>query len=220
MTDSYNTPEFQDPQTKHVLKSINSTDKEKESKFPNYSKLYEDGLNHFNSTQFLIELNSSGDHCGHDIWIESDPIPVKGINYPSYFKPYRPIFSNEDFKALNAVYSFMPDNTKEFWEQIVFPKNKDNPLSQYSDRLNAMNKIKNRYTISDTFKYKHTHDRSDKGVFGKNSTHPKTWIPAKEWFQDNIRELTFDDIFCLLPPAERNIFKLWLGKIFAQVKTY
>lgn len=220
MTDSFNTKENNDSQMSNIAYEINGKSKEKlkeklkSQKTNAFAGYYEKGIEHFKKYNFLIELERSGDHCGHNIWILSKPIPIKGINYPEDFWVYRPIYDNEDFKFLQSAYnSIENEDIKEFWEPIVFPKTRDNNLSLYADRLNQMKKVKDKYSISEEFYDYHTHDPSPNGVFGKLANGAKTWVPSMEWFQDNLKELTFDEIFVLLPKAERDIFKLWLGRV-------
>lgn len=228
MTDAYNVAELKDPQSKNMTEQlvcrIESDSKKKDKGgeiFSNFSTLYDKGLNHFQNNDIFLELDNYGEHCYHNIWIKSEPIPIKGINYPKDFFVYRPLWNNEDFQNLFYVYNKIQDeDLKEFWTPLVFPKGRENNLSLYSERLASMKKIKDKYSIAETFNDLHTHDPSSKGIFGKQAVLPKTWVPSMDWFDDNIKSLSFDDIFVLLPQAERNILKLWLGKIFAQVKTY
>jgi len=220
MTDSHNTGKNKDPQMANLQyeicdKSVSKLkEKEKSNNASALAGYYEKGINHFKKYNLLIELEKSGDHCGHNIWILSKPIPIKGINYPNDYWVYRPIYDNEDFKVLQSAYNSIEDvNVKDFWEPIVFPRTRDNNLSLYAERLNQMKKVKDKYSISEVFYDYHTHDPSEKGIFGKLAHGAKTWVPSLDWFDDNLKELTFDEIFTLLPQAERNILKLWLGRV-------
>lgn len=215
MSDEYNTREKKDRQSRNATGPTvptNGNNGTNTTKRVDIASMYERGIDYFAHRDVLIELNRSGDHCGHDIWVKSAPIAIPGINYPSYFLPYRPLYTNEDYKLLQSLFNCMPDDLKEFWHPIVMPKN-PNDLSLYTERLNAMQKIQARYTVANSFRDYHTHAPTDNGVFGKNSISPKTWVPATEWFDSKLKELTFDDIFVLLPPAERQILKLFIGRV-------
>ena len=118
MTDAYNTSVNKDPQMANLQKEITvgtvgTVSKQVNSKekgySDNYAELYNKGIKHFAKHDLLIELNKNGEHCGHDIWIKSEPTPIKGINYPKDFNPFRPLFTNEDFSA-GPDYSSTMDN--------------------------------------------------------------------------------------------------------------
>lgn len=231
MTDEYNTPLSED---KNIISALLTQDaqstvafsaKKNEEEGGNKKKekagaaklaeLYEKGIAHFASRGIIIENCSGGLHCGHNILVKDYARQIKGINYPGWFTPYRHLFSNSDFKQLESAYIGLKEpELLEFWEPLVQPRPGDSMLAQYSHRLNMMKRVESRYTMTDTFFYNQTHDPSENGVFGARAETPRTWIPAKEWFDERLRnEVTFDDIFCIFPEAERNILKLWIGRI-------
>lgn len=222
MTDPYNTTLSEDKNIQDALRTqladtVSEAKRKKKaenSSLETLSELYERGVEHFKSRYILIESKANGMHCGHEIWLKDAPMAINGINYPNWFQPYRPLFSTADFKKLESAYSSLDQACKAFWEPLVWPTGGDNQLKQYSDRLSLMKRAESQYVICDSFHHGLSHDPSENGVFGKRADSPRTWIPAREWFDEKLRnEVTFDDIFSLFPHAEREIFKLWLGRV-------
>lgn len=223
MTDIYNTALSEEKSVQDTLNAQiacfaterKKKKKEQEVEFSSLSTLYEEGIKHFAERYIIIENVFGGLHCNHEIWVKDNPMPIQGINYPSWFTPYRPLFTNEDFKQLEAAHSSLPNALlKEFWEPLIWPKGGESQLTQYANRLNLMNKVSSQYTLTDSFKYFHTHAPSSEGVFKTRAEDPRTWVPAMEWFDKRLAdEVKFDDIFSLFPYAERQIFKLWLGRV-------
>lgn len=212
--DGFNTKEGGDVSTQNALRAQDALPKKKDEELTT-AELYSIGIKIFRDAGIIIKNSFGGPHCSHDVMISSPPIQIKGINYPNWFLPYRPIFTVDDYKCLESVFKTIDNGSvAEFWGPLVFPQVGDSRLNQYAQRLNLMERISSQYKMTDTFEYGHTHDPSSNGVFGKNAHRPISWVPAAEWFDSKIREnLDFDTIFCLFPPAERQIFKLWLGRV-------
>lgn len=240
MTDEFNVAAGQDRQSMASSPNImarllkGDSEKAKKEKKDNSDispKLYRDGYRHFHDNGFLLELG--GEYAGHTIYIKDKPAKFKGITFPEWFRPYRKLRApspqalldsnseKDDFTRLRDVYNSASDGVREFWGPLLNPsEHKDSPFSTYVKILN-MHLNENNYAENEDgdcdgeviFMDRQTHDPSEYGVYGTRAESPLTYVPAMEWFDERLRELTFDDIFILFPPAEREIFKLWLGRL-------
>lgn len=238
MTDPYNTAPFEDRQSKQITNAQELGDKidlslkaRRENTNPNTSnriaggksnkdstnkrtKLYSLGIEHFSNFGIFPVLDRNAPHCGHQIFVTKKPPEVKGVNYDPSFLPKIPIFDQEDFNRVESALSSLPNaDSKEFWQPLVEPKN-DSELFRFVERLISMEKTRNNFSAQTPKRYGLTHDPSNKGVFGKLAENPISWIPAREWFSETIRNnLRFEDVFTIFPQAEIDIIKLWLGRV-------
>lgn len=237
MTDDFNTAPGQDRQSKAaspLIESFFKEEKSKKGKGPDKDippKLYREGYNHFYKNGFLLVLG--GEYAGHTIYIKDKPAKFKGINFPEWFRPYRKLRApspkallenngeKDDFTKLREVFNSATDDIRDFWEPLLNPsERKDSPFSTYVKILN-MHLNEDAYAEDENgdcdgevmYLDRQAFDPSENGVFGTRAESPLTYVPAIEWFDEGLRELTFDDIFIMFPQAEREIFKLWLGRV-------
>jgi hypothetical protein len=221
MSDFFNTVENGDKQSEAALNTAEQSRPQSQQNADDgpvsvsVSAMYKAGLDFFQSRGVILVLEQGGPFVNHNVYIKKLPTPIDGITYPEWFKVMGPIIDPEDLERLDAVYADMPPAINDFWGPLVNPRLANNSeLLSHSEKLLRIERLKANKIIPELLNYGLTHAPSEHGVFGKRAESPNAYIPAKEWFPQKIQnELTFDDVFILFPPAEREIFKLFLGRI-------
>lgn len=181
---------------------------------------YEEGLKAINrsfSRVFIKYDSKTGLYFNHHIYIKDKPEFVHGVKYPSNFEPLRPLNCINDFRILLETVCFMsiPNRSDEecevirsFWYPLCDPSNPEYTgcsLHVFTLKLKLLEKANAQRNRVKPHELHHSFDNDTKS--------PISWVPAKSCFEKEVRELTFDKIFPLFPDNERELFKLWLGRV-------
>ncbi len=222
MSDPYNVPHSEDPQSQKVvtgareqknLRDNSFNEDKKDNPQNNVSALYDEGIKWFRQLGYRVVLSESGDHVHHRILFPKKPPEVKGISYPGRFLPLQDISTIDEYKQIETAQGTMDTELRTFWEPLVRPKAGDTDLKMVSERmlrLKNMERTKNSY---ETLDYNHSFDPLGKIHGGSMVTNPNIWVPAREWFDPKVQKVRFEDVFTIFPKAEQELLKLLLGRV-------
>lgn len=217
MTDPFKTAPFGDKQSKNIHADASMSRVKKEKKkgaaAKRFSSLYQGGVELFKSRNIFLELSEEGSHVLHKVWVPDSPKPVEGITYPHAFRPLREIQTLEDFFLLETVLETAPTDIKDFWQPLVHPKAGDSELLSFSERKLRMLAVQKSRDFYEVLDYKQSFD-PDGSLCNKGFVSaPMKWVPAREWFDEKLHQVKFEDVFTIFPPAERELLKLLIGRI-------
>jgi hypothetical protein len=220
MTDRFSGKTFTDPQSENIRKTAKAMrfskkkDDEEDKKGPtNLSELYNKGAEHLRTFNFHIELCETGDHIKHRILRPCAPQQISGINYPASFQPLQDISTLEDFQRIERAFESAETEVRDFWTPLFRPKPGETDLANFAERLLAMKRIQQNINIHETLDYGHTFD-PDSSLCGYGFVrNPRVWVPAKEWFDEKLHQVTLKDVFTIFPEAEVEMLKLILGRV-------
>lgn len=214
MEDKYKTEAFGDKQSKNILKDASSSRGKAGSRGSyRFSTLYEMGVEIFKNRNILLELTEDGPHVLHKIFIPDEPQRVKGVSYPSAFRPLREIYSIEDFNLLENALEHAPTEVKDFWQPLVFPKAGNSDLLSFSERKLKMQAVKQARDLYEVLDYKQSFDPDGALTGSTPALTPLRWVPDKKWFSKSLHKLRFEDVFTIFPEAECQLLKLLIGRI-------
>ena len=215
MTDRWNVAKGQTPHDKAMSYKAQqpSNDLDLNSDF---AKLYSDGLKILNSNRFTLVRNPLGGHCGHDAYIRTKPLPLRGITYPTWFKTLRLIDSPEDEALLVSSLVRSPTSYSElleFWRPLTLPVSgqKSSKLLGYVERLQRIDENKRKQNEALPFELGIQISNFSESVAKAGGT-PRAYIPPRDWFAPEVQQLTFADVFTLWPEAELRMLQLILGR--------
>lgn len=222
MTDRFSGKAFTDPQSDNIRKTAKARksfaskkdENGDEKKSPsNLSELYNKGVEHLRTFNFHIELCETGDHIKHRILKPAAPTQVLGINYPASFQPLQDISTLEDFQRIERAFESAETEVRDFWTPMFRPKSGETDLGNFAERLLAMKRIQQSINIHETLDYGHTFD-PDGALCGYGFVrNPRVWVPAKEWFDEKLKQVTLNDVFTIFPEAEVEMLKLIIGRV-------
>lgn len=222
MTDRYSGKSFTDPQSDNIRKTAQarafSTEDENGKKGENKastdsSQLYTSGIDHLRKFNFHIELCETGDHIKHRILMPSEPAEVGGITYPASFQPWQDISKLDHFNKVAAAFGSADNEVRDFWTPLFKPKPGETPLANFAERLLTMRRIEENLNIHKTLDYGHTFDPDGELCGFGFVRNPRVWVPAKEWFNKELHNVTLSDVFTIFPEAEVEMLKLILGRV-------
>lgn len=160
-----------------------------------------------------MELCEEGEHVRHRILKPATAPDVGGITYPGSFQPLRDIVGVDEFKRLSASFNTARSEVRDFWKPLYKPDGGDTPLSNFTNRLLAMERLEKSINIHEVRNYDHTFD-PDGSLCGYGFVrNPRVWVPAKEWFDERLYQVKLSDVFTIFPEAELEMLKLLLGRI-------
>jgi hypothetical protein len=220
MTDRFSGKAFTDPQSDNIRRTAKAQrftskkDETNEKKAPtNLSELYNKGVEHLRTFNFHIELCETGDHIKHRILRPASPTQIAGINYPASFQPLQDISTLEDFQRIERAFESAETEVRDFWTPLFRPKGGETDLGNFADRLLTMRRIQQNANIHETLDYGHTFD-PDGAICGFGFVrNPRTWVPAREWFDEKLHSVTLKDVLTIFPEAEVEMLKLILGRV-------
>jgi hypothetical protein len=220
MTDNFSGKTFTDPQSESIRRTAKAMrfsrkDDEKENKKTptNLSELYKAGIDHLRKFNFHIELSESGDHIKHRILKPSAPQQILGINYPGTFQPLQDISTLDDFRNIETAFDSAENEVRDFWTPLFRPKAGETDLLNFTERMLAMRRIQQNINIHETLDFRHTFDPDGKMCGNGFVRNPRVWVPAREWFDEKLHQVTLKDVFTIFPEAEIEMLKLILGRI-------
>jgi hypothetical protein len=218
MTDPYNNQhEYQTPQGR----SLNNTVVDKND-YPNatdYARLYKDGLALFRDAGFYFVRSVSGTHCGHKVYRRCSPKPVRGIEYPVWFKYLRLVESVEDETVMSNAMLKGTDASielQQFWSPVTQPMSgvKASPLQGYVERLVMIDGSHRAQNESEPHKLGIQYDNFTQQV-AKQYDSPRAYVPPREWFDPKLHSISFRDVFTLWAEAELEMLMLVIGRAMA-----
>jgi hypothetical protein len=220
MTDRFSGKTFTDPQSENIRRSAKAMrfsrkdDEKEDKKTPtNLSELYKAGLDHLRKFNFHVELSESGDHIKHRILRPSAPQQILGINYPGTFQPLQDVSTLDDFRNIETAFDSAESEVRDFWTPLFRPKSGETDLLNFTDRMLAMRRIQQNINIHETLDYGHTFDPDGKMCGNGFVRNPRVWVPAREWFDEKLHQVTLKDVFTIFPDAEVEMLKLILGRV-------
>jgi len=222
MTDRFSGKSFTDPQSDNIRKTAKARtfstkqeegDKDKGKNSTNVSELYTKGIDHLRIFNFHVELCDTGEHIKHRILKPANPKDVKGINYPAGFQPWQDISTLEDFHRIATAFSSADNDVRDFWTPLFRPKPGETELENFAERLLAMKRIQQNLNIHETLDYGHTFDPNGKLCGYGSVRNPRVWVPAKDWFDEKLHQVTLRDVFTIFPDAEVEMLTLILGRV-------
>ena len=220
MTDRFSGKAFSDPQSENITKDVKarkfSKKEEKEGKSKaatNLSELYNKGIEHLKTFNFVVELDEGGDHVKHRILRPAAPPTINGVMYPASFQPLQDISSLEDFQRIERAFESADSEVRDFWTPMFRPKGGETDLLNFAERLLKMKKIQQNVNIHDILDYGHSFD-PDGALTGNQAVRsPRVWVPARAWFDEKLHQVTLKDVFTIFPEAETEMLKMIIGRI-------
>ena len=219
MTDRFSGKAFSDPQSENIKKEVkarkfSSKKDAKDDKAPtNLSELYNKGIEHLKTFNFVVELAEGGDHVMHRILRPAPPPAVAGITYPASFQPLQDISSMEDFQRIERAFESADSEVRDFWTPLFRPKGGETELLNFAQRLLKMKQIQQNTNIHDVLDYEHTFDPDGALTGNQAPRSPRVWVPARSWFDEKLQSVTLNDVFTIFPEAEQEILKLIIGRV-------
>ena len=220
MTDRFSGKAFTDPQSDNIRKEVKARkfakkdDKEGKEKAPtNLSELYNKGIEHLKTFNFVVELSEGGDHVKHRILRPAAPPAVDGITYPASFQPLQDVSSIEDFQRIERAFESADSEVRDFWTPLFRPKGGETDLLNFAERLLKMQKIQQNTLIHETLDYGHTFDPDGTLTGNQAVRSPRIWVPARAWFDEKLQNVTLKDVFTIFPEAETEMLKMIIGRI-------
>lgn len=224
MTDNYSGQPEEEPQALAILKQVrrlgSSTNvtphkpNDNDNDSHTYEELYRLGKEQLAIYGIFLELESGGNWFGHSIYIEDKPPMIMGLSFPIWFKPYRKVYLAVHLNQLEFALNQLPEGQiRDFWKPLLFSDTRiPSPLQSYCNRLKVLYEQSLENESQAPIILGHTFD-ADGQIFGSKAPHPKTWVPAQSWFKPSLKDLTFEQIFNIFPPAETALLKLIIGRI-------
>ncbi len=219
MTDRFSGKSFTDPQSEGITKEVKARkftskkDKKDEKKVSNLTDLYTKGLDHLRSFGFTIELVEGGDHVNHRILRPGNPPEVAGVNYPPGFQPLQDISTLQDFQQIERAFESVDSEVRDLWTPIFRPKGGETDLGNLTERLLKMDRIQKNVNIHETLDFGHTFDPDGRLTGNLPARNPRIWVPAREWFDEKLQDVTLEDVFTIFPHAEVEMLKLIIGRV-------
>lgn len=187
----------------------------------NSGALYEEGCEELKKHGILLELCSEGSHCNHKVYSQitssqglqvTDGVKsIKGITYPRDFSPKVPI-NHRGVNYVDSIISTWSAPLQEFWRPL-FKDKKGGDLENYTNTLLRAKNDSHAQNLHDPLFYDQTFDPTGSLTGKPSSNDPKTWVPAREWFDESLRKVEMKDVFTLFPRAELEILSLILGRV-------
>lgn len=184
-------------------------------------ELYDTGLAMLTEADFQLVRDRFGDNCLHYIYVCREPKEIKGITYPTVFKPVQHL--DDDGKGLDKIrqlFEEQPGRTepwvelKRFWEPLYTRDNSDKTLLyRWTDGLLSSDENNAAAEAGSVLDFGQTFDPSGELVQNGCASNPRVWVPARSWFDPAIQKVKLSDIFTLLPEAELRLMSLFLGRL-------
>lgn len=194
----------------HRMRDQEEKEKEQEKK-PDL-EIYKDAVKYLRGENFHIEPSNAGNYAQHDISIVAHPGCIKGLDIPKGFEMLKNIDDIEGeavrYELINAITPLehsdvgMYNLLKPFISPTV---NKTKPIhaiasQELSRKARAETKRQSKF-------------KDGIALSGKEGNPARAFVPLREWFDPSVRELKARDLLTILPPAERNLFLLILGRV-------
>lgn len=218
MTDKYNTKEFEDSQSTNILANTqpgeNGEKKKKKKGDFSFTALYEEGIKILGTCGITAKLQQGAPFCNHNLYIDKVPSPIRGLKYPTHFRPLQPIRDITGLKRIEAAFSLTDPDIQEFWEPLYRPNKDNSDLLRLTDRMIWLKSLQEQEELHKPLEYLHTFDPDGKlKISNRVSRSPMSWVPERSWFDAEVQKLKFSDIFTLFPEAETELLKLIIGRI-------
>lgn len=182
------------------------------------SDYYAKGKQYLSDNGYLLKRNINGPHCFHKIYRLKPPAKYTGLEYPSSFKVWREITSENELALFHATIFNLKEEQPEvgkFWWAMVYPDPyKRMPIYGFTVSLIQSESLDPQL-------------REDKPrnllmapipqVPDKHTSviecAPISFIPRTEWIKPSIRGVTFGDILTIFSEAEQQLLALIIGRI-------
>lgn len=219
MTDPSNTAPNQDKQMSRKVAEMTGESIERDDNFigGGTSDKYEEGVRVLKKAGYDIVITADGFFDIYKSVKAKDLEPIKGITFPSWFRPKKLVTTSKQLSELGQAFKTHAggkdanEDLMTFWRPLWDSHKPNEPLFEYARYLKRQEENEPKKRV---LHYNHTLDPSGKTIKdGTKCSSPKSWLPALSWFDQRvIDDVRFEDVFSIFPYAEQQILKLLLGR--------
>lgn len=201
MTDPFNTMPLEDTQS---LQALNFGRDFNEEESQTHSQMYEEGLSALERRGVYPVPDIAGPYAYHSVYVRCRPLAIPGINYREDFRVRLAIHSPNHQLLIEDIINSLSESVRKFWLPLIeADPAKRKPLYQHSLRLLAAESAYRQY---------HSTDPYDMGISLNEHSGCRAWIPKLDSFAPQLLEVTWGDVFTILPRAENELFRLIMGR--------
>jgi hypothetical protein len=183
----------------------------------NAEQVYKAGLDYFYEQGYKLVPAPQGIAANHNVFKLDEPPKIDGLSLPQGYKVWKQIFRGSAYNLfLYSVQDFISEDpeTRKLWAPLTSPiSNKSSTL--YALALNHL-QAESQEQLQSTGRPISLGIEPNPSIpkVGQNISEiaPRAFVPPREWFSPNLQEVTLDDLFTILPPNERNLFSLIIGR--------
>lgn len=200
MTDEFNTASLEDHQSQQILRAMDFTEEE----YRTSSELYQEGVDILRRHGIDPRLDQSGGYAYHRLYIKVKPPAIAGVTYQDTFRVCLELHTPNHQLLLENLINNMEKEVRKFWLPLVEP----DPTRRKPIYMQAL-----RMLVADTANRQiNSLDPFDLGISMKEHSGCRAWIPRRESFSPSLYDVTFRDVFTLLPEAEAELLQLLIGR--------
>ena len=172
------------------------------------------------NTPFILKPTATGNYGFHNVFVETSPIDLKGLKFPKREKvngkyvgedftfwkniDEEGIASQSEFTSILQQWQETDSSLFKLFEPLFSPT-----LSKTKPIFAIAQQLINREALIEIKRQKRFQD----GISLCGTSGGFAFCPQREWFSPEIQQLTMADLIPVLPPAERQLFLLVLGRV-------
>jgi hypothetical protein len=204
--------------------STNSSDSELKSKGP--ASKYGEIISSLEGNGYYLRINlDSRITSYHDLYERFNPangctkIP-KGIVYPDWFEFLIPASEEQLEQAQNDILD--PDgdlslsaDCREFAIPLfIYRSGRSSEITDYILGVENLKALRHKKMGSGEYRLGIAHSPAsiEANMRAKSVNDVYAYVPENAWFDEKVRDLKFEDIVTIFPPAESEMFKLIIGR--------
>ena len=211
--DRYNT---ETPQEIRQYEEDKRLDEEEQETFSgaDFTEVYNNGREYLKKRGYDFRPTPGGAYCDHEIYKKASikEHHEQGYTPDNKLEVWIPIDAEDFRKVKDAIIDFIdqsssPKTSGKFWNVVYSPTpERRKPIYELAKRELM---LENQKALKEGG-YK-------TGISLTATTYnpdyaTRKWIPQLEWFDERIKQVELKDLLSILPPAEREIFALCIGR--------
>jgi hypothetical protein len=203
----------------------NSSDSELKSKGP--ASKYGEILAALESNGYYLRVNLDSRLTSfHDLYERFKPsdamgsISPKGITYPDWFEfliPASELFleqAQNDILDPDGDLSLSADCREFAIPLFVYRSGRSSEITDYVLGVENLKALRHKKMGGGSYRLGIAHSPSsiEANMRAKDVNDVYAYVPENDWFDEKVRNLKFEDIVTIFPPAEAEMFKLIIGR--------
>lgn len=208
------------------MASKNASDKDLVNKGP--AAKYVEGIHMLEAQGFFMRINLDSKLTSyHDLYERFSPSGVnnstspKGMKYPDWFEFLVPasevtleLIQNELLNPESSLFQ-SPQEIKEFVQPLfIYRSGRSSEITDYVLGLENLKALRHKKLGGGTYDLGIAYEPSRiQPLFtSRTLNNVFAYVPELEWFDKPVRDMKFEDIITVFPPAEAEMFKLIIGR--------
>lgn len=204
----------------------NSSDTDLVNKGP--AAKYAEGIHMLEAQGFFMRINLDSKLTSyHDLYERFSPSGInnstspKGMRYPDWFEFLVPasevtleLIQNELLNAESSMFSSSQE-IKEFVQPLfIYRSGRSSEITDYVLGLENLKALRHKKLGGGTYDLGIAYEPTKiQALFtSRTLNNVFAYVPELDWFDKPIREMKFEDIITVFPPAEAEMFKLIIGR--------